>query len=255
MTRKIFSGMAVFLAGICIVQQAVVPAVADEVADEAWNPTLAVGLDFTDGNSETMLGNVSLEAKRDFGDDRLGFLLEGSYGESKIENDDGTSEDETTAQNARNVLSYKRELNGMFAYADNTLLHDDLADIDYRDILGAGLGVFIVKSEENEFTLECGPGYLWEKTGGERDDFLVLRTAERWDWKISETSRIWESAEYIPTAEDFDEYLINAEIGAEAAMNSHMNLRVVLRDTYDSMPAPGTEKNDVALTASLVWKL
>jgi len=252
---RVFRTAVSALAGAYMMLQVVPFVSADEIADEEWNPTLAVGLDFTDGNSETMLGNASLEAKRDFGNDRVGFLLEGSYGESRVENEDGDSEKETTTQNARSVISYMRELNGSYAMAENTLLHDDMADVDYRDILVVGLGHFVVKKPGNEFAVEGGPAYLWEEVDDTRDDYLAIRIAERWDKKVSETSRIWESAEYLPKAEDFDEYLVNAEVGVEAAVNASMNLRVVLRDSYDSVPAPGAEKNDVALTASLVWKL
>ncbi|MDP6522672.1 MAG: DUF481 domain-containing protein [Kiritimatiellia bacterium] len=255
MVHKILMGMTVALVSAYIGTQTVVPALADEVADETWNTTLAVGLDFTDGNSETMLGNVSLGTERDFGNDRIGFVVEGSYGESRVDDDEGGSEKEPTSQNARSALSYKKEFNGSYAYVDNTVLHDNMADVDYREVVGMGLGIFLIKSAENEFAFEYGIGHLWEKVDGVHNNYPVLRIAERWVQEISATSRFWESAEYVPKPEGFDEYLVNAEVGTEAAMNSHMNLRVVLKDSYDSIPAPDAEKNDVALTASLVWKL
>ena len=55
----------------------------------------------------------------------------------------------------------------------------------------------------------------------------------------------------MPQAEDFDDYLLNAELGVEAALNSHVNLRTVLQNRYDNTPGEGLEKNDLALITGI----
>lgn len=79
--------------------------------------------------------------------------------------------------------------------------------------------------------------------------------AERFEHLLSETAKIWQSLEYLPAFDDFDLYLLHVEAGVEAALNSDLNLRVVVQDRYDSDPAPAAEHNDVSLIASLVYKI
>ncbi len=90
---------------------------------------------------------------------------------------------------------------------------------------------------------------------GIEDDKIALRMAERGVLKTSATSKIWESIEYLPAIDDFSDYLINAEAGAEAAMNSRLSLRLVLQDKFDSTPGKGLKQNDLVLIGGLTFKL
>ena len=54
--------------------------------------------------------------------------------------------------------------------------------------------------------------------------------------------------------DDFQNYLLIAEIGAEAALTEQMSLRGTLQDTYDNVPAKGRKQNDIKLITSLVYK-
>ncbi len=67
-----------------------------------------------------------------------------------------------------------------------------------------------------------------------RDDYWGIRCGERYTLQVSETAKLWQSAEYLPNADDFDQYLINAEIGMEAVVTKLISLRLVLQDGYNS---------------------
>ena len=134
---------------------------------------------------------------------------------------------------------------------DGTAAYDDVADVDYRATLGPGLGAYLVKNEKRELSLEAGPSYLWEKVAGASDDYLALRFAERYVCQALKNAKLVQSLEYLPEAEDFDNYLLMGEIGIEAAMSEHLNLRVVLQDKYDNTPASGKERNDLSLIAGV----
>ncbi|MFO0416589.1 MAG: DUF481 domain-containing protein [Pseudomonadota bacterium] len=45
--------------------------------------------------------------------------------------------------------------------------------------------------------------------------------------------------------EDSGDYIVNAEIGVEAALTSMINLVVSVRDYYINQPAEGRKSNDV----------
>ena len=135
------------------------------------------------------------------------------------------------------------------------MLYDDIALIDYRATLGPGLGAYLVKNDQRTLTLEAGPSYVWEKVDGASNDYLALRFAERYTCQALKNAKLVQSLEYMPEAEDFDNYLLVGEIGVEAAMSDRLSLRVVLQDKYDNTPAAGKERNDLSLIAGLGLQL
>ena len=222
---------------------------------------LNAGLTLTDGNSETLAANVGLKTEGE--KEGLGSVLAGAefnYGESTVQTkttdeagvETVAEKDEKTVENAKLFANVKKTLSPRtFMSLDGTAAYDDVADIDYRATLGPGLGAYLVKNDRRELTLEAGPAYLWEKVGGARDDYLALRFAERYACQALKNAKLVQTLEYLPEAEDFDNYLLIGEIGVEAAMSDRLSLRVVLQDKYDNTPAEGKERNDFSLIAGV----
>lgn len=234
---------------------------AAETAPTGPATALNAGLTLTDGNSETLAANVGLKTEGE--KEGLGSVLAGAdfnYGEStvKTETTDAagvatvTEKDEKTIENAKIFANVKKTLTPRtFMSLDGTATYDDVADIDYRATLGPGWGAYLVKNDQRTLTLEAGPSYVWEEVGGESDDYLALRFAERYACQALENAKLVQSLEYLPAAEDFENYLLVGEIGVEAAMSDHLNLRVVVQDKYDNTPAAGKERNDLSLIAGI----
>jgi putative salt-induced outer membrane protein YdiY len=222
------------------------------LAEEAgWDSSIAIGVNGTSGNSDTIAINASVTAERigDVHETRLG--IEGNYGESEL---DGV--DETTTQNAKASANYKYRFNGSYVYSDNSLAHDDIAAIDYRLIVGGGFGYYVFETDAAKIGVEAGVAYFSEELAdGTSDDGALLRVALRHDQTLSENAKLWWSAEYLPRGDDFDDYLFNAEAGAEASLNSALALRIVVQDRYDSIVPVDRERNDVSVISALVCKL
>ena len=256
--------IAVMLALAMAVSASAAEKKAEEAAapKDGWTTALNAGLTMTDGNSETMAANVGLATEGE--KDGLGSVIAGAdfnYGESTVSStatDPATGEsvvtetEETTVENAKAFANVKKTLSPMmFAYLDGSVLYDDVALIDYRATLGPGLGFYLLKNDKRQLSLEAGPSYVWEKVDGASNDYLALRFAERYSCQATKTAKLVQSLEYVPEAEDFDNYLLTGEIGVEAAMSERLNLRVVVQDKYDSTPAANAEYNDVSLIAGL----
>ena len=246
--------MAVVVAGLVL---ALPGARAEEVADAgAWKSEVVGGVAVTDGNSETMVYNVGVATERKQGAHEFKAGAAYNYGETTVEDSTGESVDNKTADNIQGAAQYNRLFNErLFGFVKLTGLSDDLALIDYRFIGGPGLGYYVVKSATRSLALEAGPSYLAERVDGEDDEALLLRVAERFEQTFESGAKIWQAAEYMPQADDFDVYLLNAEVGAEAILSGNLNLRVVAQDRYDSEPALDREKNVLTVTAAVVVKL
>ena len=61
--------------------------------------------------------------------------------------------DETNTENGRAYLKYKQKYERVYAYSDNSVFHDDIADIDSRLILGAGIAENLDVRPGDELTL------------------------------------------------------------------------------------------------------
>jgi len=84
--------------------------------------------------------------------------------------------------------------------------------------------------------------------------YVPLRLAERFERKFDNGARVWERVEFLPQINKFENFLVNAEMGAEAALTKTFSLRVTLQDNFVNQPAPGRKDNDVKLISSVVYK-
>ncbi len=229
---------------------------ADEAAEaESWDTSLAVGANLNQGNTETMGINAALTTERDYEKMAYRFGIEANYGENTTMAEDGSENTDKTTQNAKAYANIKRKLGTPYLYSDNSVLHDEIGGIDYRVVIGAGGGAYVLDNDEDKLGLEAGLAYIVEKfESGDDDDSLALRLAARHDHTFSETAKCWASVEYLPSMDAFGDYLLNAEIGTETVLNSTLSLRVVAQDRYDSEPPAGLEDNDLSVIAALVYK-
>lgn len=260
MTKRILTGVAMMAVSAVWAQaQAQTPAATAVAAEPLWKTTVAAGANVTRGNSETMLlnGSVISAFKQEGNEARVG--VEANYGENQVTQGSGTNETkktDTSVNNARVFGEYRRLLSERtYAYGNAELLQDDIANIDYRAMVGPGIGRYFVMDTRQKLSAETGLTYIKTKQGGVTDDTVALRVAERYDLKVGTSAAVWESVEYLPSVDDFSQCLINAELGVEAAMNARLSLRVVLQDKYNSAPATGKDENDLAVVAGLSYKL
>jgi putative salt-induced outer membrane protein YdiY len=86
-------------------------------------------------------------------------------------------------------------------------------------------------------------------------DYWSARLAERFEYKLTETTKVWESLEYLPKVDDWTaNYLLNFEAGIDTAINKQWSLRVVFQDMFASAPANGRKQNDIRLLAGTAYK-
>jgi len=217
-----------------------------EAPKNPWVTSASLGFSLTRGNSETLLvtGNILTEKKWDKNEVRLG--ADGTYGE------DG---DTTNAEQVHGFGQYNRLFTErFFGYGRVDALHDGIADVEYRVTLSPGVGYYFVKNKSTTFSGEVGPGFVMEKQGDETHDYFTLRIAERAEHKLNDRVRLWESVEYLPQVDDFNNYIINAEIGIDTSITTKCSLKVFVVDTYDNDPAPDRKKNDLKLVAAIAYK-
>jgi len=221
-----------------------------------WQSSAAAGLTLTRGNSDTLLATFTLTTAKKWEQNELSMDADATYGKSKV-NVGGTTVNQTTAQQLHGFVQYNRLFTERwYGYGRVEGLHDEVADIKYRVTLSPGVGYYFIKGTNTDLSAEAGPGYVIEKLGDERKNYATLRVGEKFHHALSDRSRVWQTAEWLPQVDKFNNYILNFEIGIEADLSAAktFSLRSYLQDTYNNVPAAGRQKNDAKLVAAIAYK-
>lgn len=222
------------------------------------------GATVNDGNTEDESANIGIDFKHVSNGYEYTLGADGTITRTSTEKTvvaaDGTSttkkEKDTTAKNGEikgKVLIPVAE--PFSAYIDSSLFADEIADVDYRLIVGPGIAWDVYKSDTFTFALELGVSPMWERISGETEYYTLLRVAQRLEKTLEGGAKIFETVEYLPALNDSDKYLFNSEVGVESPLSDRLSLRVVLKDKYNSMPGDDKEKNDLSLIVGVRVKL
>jgi putative salt-induced outer membrane protein YdiY len=220
----------------------------------AWKSTLAAGLTLTRGNSETLLATASAGTDKKWDHNELSFGADGAYGETKLTE---SSKETENADSLHGVSQYNRLVSDrIYFYGRVEGLHDGVADVQYRVTLAPGGGYYFIKNTNADLCVEVGPGFIAEKLDDHYSDFMTLRVGEKYHQKLSDRARLWQTAEFLPEVDHFNNYILNGEIGIEAdiTQDKKLTLRSFLQDMYNNVPAPGRLKNDTKLVTAIAYK-
>jgi putative salt-induced outer membrane protein YdiY len=213
-----------------------------------WDSTAAAGLTLTRGNSRTMLATLSLDTKRKWETNEALFGAQGGYGEDH----DVRNADFANAYGQYNRLFTERIYGGLRV----SFNYDGIANLSYRVTVSPLAGYYLIKETNTTLALEVGPALVFEKyEHQDGDGYYAFRAGERFEHKLTASTKIWQSLSYVPQVDKWAEkYIITGEAGIDAAINKQWSLRVVLQDIYDSQPATGREHNDMRLIAGTAYK-
>ncbi len=217
-----------------------------------WDTTAAAGLTLTKGNSDTLLVTLSLDTKRKWEKDEVLFGVSGGYGESKV-NDVNTKNTEFLQGYGQYNRLFSEKFYGALRLDGQ---YDGIAGIDYRFKISPMAGYYLLKETNMTLAVEGGPSLIMEHLKGQESSaYWAARLAQRFEYKLTATTKVWEMVEYLPKVDDWvNNYLVNFEAGIDTAITKHWSLRVVFQDQYASQPAPGRENNDLRLIAGTAYK-
>jgi len=211
-----------------------------------WENSISFALTLTRGNSDTTLANATFNSHRNNLTNEWTFGADATYGENN-----SVEDNETLHGFAQyNHLFDER----WYAYARADGLHDGIANVKYRFTASPGAGYYLIRTRMTRLAIETGPGVVIERLDGENNTYMAPRFAERFEQKFDGQAHFWEKVEFLPQATRWDNFLVNAEIGIEATVTRHVNLRTTLQDNYANEPAPNRRNNDVRLISGLAYR-
>jgi putative salt-induced outer membrane protein YdiY len=237
---------------VSIARAADAPAATPPEPPKKWDTSAAAGLTLTRGNSDTLLVTLGLDSKRKWEKDEVLLGVTGGYGESKVNGVNTKNTEFIQGFGQYNHLFTDRFYGSMRVDGQD----DQIAGIEYRFKVSPLAGYYLIKETNMSLAVEGGPSLIMEHLKGQPcANYWAARLAERFEYQLTKSTKVWESLEYLPKVDDWSQnYLVNFEAGIDTAINKHWSLRVVFQDQYASQPAPGREKNDLRLIAGTAYK-
>jgi len=244
------------LAGLALALPAVVhaqtnaPATLPPPPPPKWDTSLSLGLTVTGGNTRTLLatGNFNTSRKTPLNEFLAGG--DGAYGKDTT----GTN-DVKSAESLHGFFQYNRLATDRLYYGMRVDgLHDAVAGVNYRFTAAPLLGYYIVKETNMFLNTEVGPGFVYQRQSGQLpQNFATLRLAEHFEDKITSTTKVWESVEFLPKVRRFTDYYVDGEVGVDTSITKHAAWTTYVQDSYYNIPTPGRLKNDIKLVTGIKY--
>ena len=213
----------------------------------AWESSVGFGFTLTHGNSDTLLATGSIQTRKKTLTDEISLGADGAYGENNSVQNVNTAH----GFSQYNHLFSER----FFGYLRADAVHDEIANLQYRITLSPGVGYYFLRQTNNSFAGEFGPAMVFQQLGNQGENYVTLRAAERFEHRFTENSaRVWEAVEILPQIDRFDNYIVNAQAGIEAAISKKVSLQISLQDNFVNEPAPGRQQNDLRIVSGLKYR-
>lgn len=219
-----------------------------------WTGDVTAGATLVRGNTESDTYALAFKTSRRSDFDRIS--LSGQYLFAE-QHDFSTKDDDTTEDN----WFLKGQYDYFFAkkhYAYGALKYekDRIQDLDKRFTPGAGYGYQWIESADMNFKIELGASWIYERYTEPRETrtYQAGRVAYGFDKALTKSLKAYHNLEYIPSFEDINYYLVNADVGLQAQLTSAWALDMKVQSEYNSKPADDKEKLDTRYIIGLTWK-
>jgi putative salt-induced outer membrane protein len=222
------------------------PSVGPKPRQHPWTKSISTGLTLTRGNKSTTLFSADFRAQRKTPTDEYLLGLGGAYGQQ---------DSRDTVNNYKAVAQWNHLFTPrFFGYLLADGLQDRIKNLDYRLTIGPGMGYYFLKRTNISLALETGAGFEAQRLGGKDQAFATARFADRFEYRLTDHAKLWQSLEVLPQVDKFNNFVVNFEIGLEAPLSKTLSLKTYLSDSYANEPAPGRVKNDLKLVAGVAYK-
>ena len=231
--------------------------------EETWHGSVNVAYMSSRGNTYNNNASVLANLNRRWDKDRLNMNFGYYYSET------GTSKhNKDTSANRMEAEGQHDHFWSASVYSYENLRYDrdNIAGLDYRVRLGAGLGYQWLDGWQSDLTGKWSfnqeLGAAWIKTGyrdedpDAEDSYASLRYAHHLKYlpKWSPSVECFHNFEYLPDVDDFDIYLIKADIGLTTKIIMDFDLLCKIEWDYDSMPSAGRKSSDMRYIVGLGYK-
>lgn len=224
--------------------------------DRGWNGSANLGLALARGNSDTTDLNTALNLDRKTPNDEIK-----AY-ESSVYATNGLPGGGVTANAILGGARYDHNITEkLFAFGAGDFTHDELQDLDIREIYTGGLGWHLIdRPNVTTFDVLAGLNYTRESYSGTAvragastsRNIPGITVGEDFTHKFGAATTLTENAYFYPDLSDLSQYRFSLDASLVTKINKWFGWQASLSDRYvTNPPIIGTKSNDVILSTGL----
>jgi putative salt-induced outer membrane protein YdiY len=153
-----------------------------------------------------------------------------------------------------------------YIYENAKFEQDDIAGLDYRLRLGAGAGYQWLDGRNfdatGKWSFNQEVGAAWIKNSyvnadpSADDSYATVRYAHHLKYfpKWNEKVEMFHNLEFLPQVDDWENYLIKADVGFTTKLVMDFNLLCKIEWDYTSMPSIGRKSSDIRYIVGLGYQ-
>lgn len=164
----------------------------------------------------------------------------------------GDNEGVTTENRLLFGYDYTREFGSSFyAFGKAVYAYDEFGTYEEDAFLGAGVGYRIFNTNDQQWSVQAGPGYRWATAAnGAEVSEVAASVSSDYSYRFSDTVLLTNDTDIL--ASETDTYVTN-ELGVNVSMTDALALRTSILTEYRTDPQPGFENTDNTLGVSVVY--
>ena len=214
-----------------------------------WEGSFELGLNGTEGNSQTFNFRFGADLKRKT---RYHVLT------TNLDYHKNSADSLETANRAFLDWRYERlfDASPWTWFVHGTVDYDEFQAFDLRVSVDSGLGYGLLKTDTTSLLGRLGGGFSHE-IGGPDDSYVPeLVFGLDFEHQLSKRQKLTATVDYTPDVTDFGNYRLKTKIGWQVLLDEawNLSLKVSLLDRYDSS-SHGLKPNDVDYAVTLLWSL
>lgn len=212
-----------------------------------WSGNFELGLDGTEGNSQTFNFHLGFDLKRKT--KRVTFT-------SNLDYNKNNSDSQITVNRLLHESRLERtyENTPWNIYVHESTDYDEFQPWNVQINADTGVGYRLIETEATDLTVRFGGGFSKE-IGGPEDAYVPeLLFGGEWERRIGERHKYKLSVEYFPDVTDFHQYRMVDKASWEILIDKDHNLSLSLNviDTINR-PNPEGKEEDLNYSAVLLW--
>lgn len=215
---------------------------------DGWNGDAIIGFSYTSGNSETTTMATGIKATKTGGDDKLIVYLRSLWNTNR-------RSDQRVTQNAVwGGFRYDRDFNDrMFSFGSWDFERDRPKNLNFRSVIGAGVGHHTIKGDHTE--LDLLTGLAWNRAWqiGENKNTPEFLTASAFKHRFSDRFKIQQTFTFYQDITALTKYRFIYDTSFTADVTKRIGWHISVGDRYNNFPIGDAKKNDVLVTTGIKW--
>lgn len=213
-----------------------------------WDGTANLGFSLTSGNSKTSTFTAGIRAEKSSERNKWTAYTNSLWNRNRV-----AGINVTTSNAVWGGLRYDRNITKkVFAFGSYDFERDKPQLLNFRSVVGAGLGYHAVKNDNTE--LDFFGGAAWNKTwyvGGLTKSSAEALVGNTLKHKLNDKVKFQQGFTFYPNLTDTGEYRFVFDSTLSADLTKRIGWFVTIADRHNSLPLLGVEKNDFLFATGL----